>query len=101
MLTEISKRGKEVILLGDFNVDLLKVSEHKRTRPNSFYKLCLHFLVGNNPTIGVSEIPVTKYFEVKTSNNRQMIRDIRSNDYNESINLGHAFGNKLSIKVEE
>ena len=34
LLTEHSKRGKDVMLLGDFNVDLLKVSEHKRT--NSF-----------------------------------------------------------------
>src|SRR6218665_3483462 len=34
LLTEHSKRGKDVMLLGDFNVDLLKESEHKRT--NSF-----------------------------------------------------------------
>src|SRR6218665_2989123 len=44
LLTELSKRGKDVILLEDFNVDLLKVSEHKRT--NSFYNcLIAHHLL--------------------------------------------------------
>jgi Reverse transcriptase (RNA-dependent DNA polymerase)/Endonuclease-reverse transcriptase len=44
LLSEISTKGKDVIMLGDFNVDLLKINEHKGT--DSFYNcLTAHHLL--------------------------------------------------------
>ena len=47
VLTVISKKGNNIVLLGDFNIDLLKANEHSET--DSFYNcMAAHYLL---PTI--------------------------------------------------
>jgi hypothetical protein len=44
LLSAVSRRNKEVVLVGDFNIDLLKIDDHKAS--NTFYNCLMshHFL---------------------------------------------------------